>query len=170
MNMIPLCVDLDGTLITNDTAFASVLALLAKNPINIFRVVWWLAQGRAYMKQQLAAHVDLDVSQLSYNLPFLKFLQDEKEKGRKLYLVTASDQKIAKQIADHVGIFDEVMASNGEINLKSNAKREALDQRFGIRGYDYAGNDTPDLKVWKHARTAIVINPSLRLRFRNFFK
>ena len=165
--MVPLCVDLDGTLIKNDTTYAALFNLLRKNPLNIFRCLAWLLKGRAHCKQQLAQRTELDPKRLPYNLPFLAFLKEEKQKGRLIYLATAADQKIADRIAEHVGLFDGVIASNGNINLKSHAKRAELDKRFGIHQYDYAGNDTPDLIVWKHARKAIVVNASLKLRFMN---
>ena len=55
---------------------------------------------------------------------------------------------MAKPIAAHIGLFDDVMASDGKINLRNAAKRDALTKRFGERGYDYAGNSTDDLGVW----------------------
>ena len=39
-------------------------------------------------------------------------------------------------------------------------KAEALVERFGERGFDYAGNSVADLPVWEHARRAIVVNAS----------
>jgi 4-hydroxybenzoate polyprenyltransferase len=80
-----------------------------------------------------------------------------------LVLCTASDQSIANAIAQHLGFFNEVMASNGLINLEGRHKAKALVARFGDKGFDYAGNSVPDLEVWKHARKAIVVNASTRL-------
>jgi 4-hydroxybenzoate polyprenyltransferase len=50
------------------------------------------------------------------------------------------------------------------MNLKGTHKRDALVRRFGDAGFDYAGNAAEDLHVWRSARKAIVVNPSLRLR------
>jgi len=65
---------------------------------------------------------------------------------------------MARPIANHVGLFDDVMASDGKINLRNAAKRHALTARFGERGYDYAGNSNDDLGVWPGTREAVVVN------------
>ena len=92
------------------------------------------------LKQKLAARVQIDPADLPYNEKFLAWLREEKNAGRKLVLATASDLKMAQPIADHVGIFDEVLASNGKTNLRSGNKLRALTEKFGERGFDYAGN------------------------------
>ena len=33
-----------------------------------------------------------------------------------------------------------------------------LGERFGERGFDYAGNSSADLPVWQRARRAVVVN------------
>ena len=51
-----------------------------------------------------------------------------------------------------------MLASNTNTNLKSINKRKLLDEKFGIKGYDYAGNSKADIHVWAGSRRAIVIN------------
>ncbi|MFE8033760.1 UbiA family prenyltransferase [Thiohalocapsa marina] len=57
-----------------------------------------------------------------------------KGRGRSLVLATASDQRMAQAVADHVGLFDVVLASDGERNLKGPTKAAAtvtdVRQRF----------------------------------------
>jgi 4-hydroxybenzoate polyprenyltransferase len=60
-------------------------------------------------------------------------------------------------MANHVGLFDEVIASDGQTNLCSDMKRKVLVQRFGERGFDYVGNQKTARPVWESARKAIVI-------------
>lgn len=76
---------------------------------------------------------------------------------------TASDRSIATTIAEHLGFFDEIMASKGTTNLAGKPKAKALEQHFGHAGFDYAGNSRADLAVWQHARRAIVVNASASL-------
>jgi hydroxymethylpyrimidine pyrophosphatase-like HAD family hydrolase len=87
-------------------------------------------------------------------------LHTGKKAGRKLVLATASDLKMAQPIADHVGIFDEVLASNGKTNLRGENKLRALTEKFGERGFDYAGNASADFAVWRGSREAVVVNAS----------
>jgi apolipoprotein N-acyltransferase len=160
LNQIPLVVDLDGTLIRTDLLWESLARLLRKNPLAIFHVLFWWSRGRAYLKQQLVRRVKIDPATLPFNEKFLAFLREQKSAGRKLVLATASDLQMAKPVADFARIFDEVLASDGKINLRSENKLRALTEKFGKRGFDYAGNSSADFAVWRGAREAIVVNAS----------
>ena len=159
-NPVPLCVDLDGTLIKTDLLWESLLRLLKRNPLFLLAVPFWWMRGRAFLKRQLAARVELDPATLPYNEAFLEFLREEKRQGRTLILATASDREPAARVAGHVGLFNEVLGSDGQANLRAQAKARVLAERFGERGFDYAGNSSADLPVWARAREAIVVNAS----------
>jgi apolipoprotein N-acyltransferase len=160
INPIPLCVDLDGTLIKTDLLWESLARLLRRNPPAIFAVLFWWARGRAFLKHQLARRVKIDPAALPYNEAFLNFLREQKDTGRKLILATASDLKMALPVANHTGLFDEVVASDGKTNLRGANKLKTLTEKFGERGFDYAGNSAADLAVWRGAHEAIVVNAS----------
>jgi len=160
---IPLAVDLDGTLIKTDITWESLLALLKQNPFLIFRIPIWIVKGKAYLKQEIARRITLDVTRLPYNNEFLDFLRKEHDRGRILILTTASDSAVAERIADHLGIFAEVLASNGNRNLKGINKAKVLQEKFGYKGFDYAGNEAADLEVWARSHAAIVVNAPRRL-------
>ncbi len=159
-NQIPLVVDLDGTLIKTDLLWESIARLLRRNPFALFAILFWWTRGRAFLKKQLAARVNIDPATLPFNKPFLKFLREQKSAGRKIILATASDLQMAKPVADYTGLFDEVLGSDGKTNLRSGNKLKALVAKFGERGFDYAGNSSADLAVWRGAREAIVVNAS----------
>ena len=57
---MPLCVDLDGTLLPGDRLLDSALQLLHRNPAYVFALALWWLHGRAYMKQEIARRVDID--------------------------------------------------------------------------------------------------------------
>jgi len=158
--LVPLAVDLDGTLIHSDMMWESFARLLREKPLAALSIPFWWARGRAFLKQQLAAHVQVDPTTLPYTEDFLTWLREQKSAGRKLVLATASDMKMAGPIARHIGLFDEVLASDGKTNLRDNAKLAALTKKFGERGFDYAGNSSVDLDVWKGSRAAVVVNGS----------
>ncbi|HEX3890425.1 MAG TPA: apolipoprotein N-acyltransferase [Verrucomicrobiae bacterium] len=157
---IPLVVDLDGTLIKTDLLWESLAQLFRRNPFQIFQILFWWMRGRAFLKKQLATRVKIDPATLPYNKNFLAFLHEQKSAGRKIILATASDQKLVLPVANHVGIFDEVLASDGKTNLRSENKLKALVSKFGERGFDYAGNSSADFAVWRGAREAVVVNAS----------
>ena len=158
---IPLCVDLDGTLISTDMLYESTLYMLKVNPLNILILPFILIlNSKAVLKRFIASRYIFDPAVLPFNLEFVRFLNHQRAMGRKLILCTASDYSIANVIAKHLGIFAEIMATDGSVNLEGNRKAEALVRRFGEKGFDYAGNSLVDLKVWSHSRNAIVVNGS----------
>jgi len=161
--MSVLCVDLDGTLINTDTLHEKILLFIIANPFNLLRIILWMFRGKAFLKSQLADRVHLPVSSLPYNQELLSWVKTEKASGRRVVLVTAADQKIAHAVANHLGIFDEVLASDGLTNLKSRSKASLLNKRFGEKNYTYVGNDKSDLQVWKSAKQAILVNKSRNL-------
>jgi apolipoprotein N-acyltransferase len=153
-------VDLDGTLIKTDLLWESLARLLRRNPFQLLPVLFWWARGRAFLKRQLVRRVTIDPAALPYHELFLAFLREQKAAGRKLVLVTASDRDMALPVANHVGLFDEVLGSDGETNLRGANKLKVLIAKFGEHGFDYAGNSSADLAVWRGAREAIVVNAS----------
>ena len=164
MTTRPLCIDLDGTLIHSDMLHESAFVLLKSSPWSVVKLPWvLLTRGKAALKQWMANKVEFDASVLPYNQDFLAWLRQQHASGRRLVLCTASDRSIANAIASHLGVFQEVMASDGTVNLEGRHKAQALVDRFGEKGFDYAGNSIPDLEVWKHAYQAIVVNASNRL-------
>lgn len=156
---VPICVDLDGTLVRTDMLYESLLALLRLNALYIVLVPFWLFKGKAYAKARIAQHVDLDVTLLPYNEEFLNFLRRQHSCGRPIVLATASDRKFATQIAEHLGVFDSVVASDGSNNFSGERKRQKLIDLYGENGFDYAGNSRADLKVWPYAHGVIVVQP-----------
>nr|WP_283939664.1 UbiA family prenyltransferase [Pseudomonas sp. R3.Fl] len=153
-----MVVDLDGTLIHSDLLLESGLCFLKRNPLKALSPIGWLAGGKANLKSRLARSAPLDVSVLPYNDAVLELIRRKKQEGNRIVLATASHRSYAEQIAEHLGLFDQVMASDENINLSAQRKRDALVAEFGIRGFDYAGNSSDDLPVWQAARRAYVVN------------
>ncbi len=160
---IPLVVDLDGTLIKADLLAETASAFLIKNPFHIFKLLLWLIEGKAVLKARLAQSAHIDAAALPYNPGLLNWLREEKANGRRIVLATASHRLLAKQVAAYVGLFDEVLATDDNTNLKAHAKRDALVSRYGERGFDYVGNDWPDVIVWQSAAQAHVVSDSAGL-------
>lgn len=154
---IPLVVDLDGTLIRSDMLVETASSHLIRSPQQLLRLAGWLARGRTHLKSQLAAQADVEFADLPYRHDLIAWLQEERAAGRQLVLATASNSRLADGVADATGLFDEVFSSDESVNLKSEAKRDRLVERFGDRGYDYVGNSRSDVPVWAAARTAHVV-------------
>src|SRR6185312_781091 len=158
----PLCVDLDGTLIRTDLLLESAVSLLKQNPLYLFAYPLWLLRGRANLKHEIATRVHLDATTLPYDGRLLDALRTE-HTHRPVILCTASNQVFAKRVAQHLGTFSAVMATDGTRNLSGSTKAAALVDRFGESGFDYAGNEGRDIAIWRHARNAWVVNGSADL-------
>ncbi len=155
--MLPLAVDLDGTLIRGDLFARAMARFCTAAPWNALILLAWLTRGRAHAKAKLAALYPVDAASLSYNALFVAWLREQKAMGRTIVLATAFDRAGAEAVAEHIGLFDQVLASNGLINLKSHAKAAALAAAFPD-GFAYAGNERADLAVWRVAKAAVVVN------------
>jgi 4-hydroxybenzoate polyprenyltransferase len=157
---IPIVVDLDGTLIRSDVLVESGFAFLKSAPHRFLEPVRWLVTGgKAALKSRLAEHAHIDVSVLPYNPQVLEWLRAERTAGRSLVLATASHERFATEIAQHLGLFDKVFATNEQVNLSSHNKRDALVAEYGEKGFDYVGNSHDDVSVWASADRAYIVDP-----------
>jgi|GEM_PF-2623434 len=154
-----IVVDLDGTLVNSDMLVENLFLFLRLYPLRFYRLFFWLLRGKAYFKQRLADAILPDVEALPYNHNLLDWLRVQHDAGLRLVLATASDIRIAQAVATHLGIFDEVMGTDGTRNLSAGHKRQALVDRFGERNYAYVGNSHADLPVWRSAAGIHVVNP-----------
>jgi 4-hydroxybenzoate polyprenyltransferase/phosphoserine phosphatase len=152
-----LVVDLDGTLVRTDLLIEALLMLVAHAPLTSLLVPLWLLRGRAAAKREIASRAKLEISSLPYREELCAYLRKEASRGRRLVLATANDELVATEVAQHLGFFERVIASDGVTNLKGTKKRDRLVREFGDRGFDYAGDARSDLDVWSSARHAIVV-------------
>ncbi|MBI5629261.1 MAG: UbiA family prenyltransferase [Elusimicrobia bacterium] len=163
---LPLCVDMDGTVVKTDTLFEALLRLMNRRPSRLFLIPAWLARGRAFFKQELARHAELNVAQLPYNQALLSYLRQEADLGRRLVLVTGADKSLAEAVAAGLDLFSGVYASDGKVNLVGAEKARFLRGLFGGKGFLYAGNAADDLPVWRLAKGAILVNGGRRFEGR----
>jgi len=140
--------------------------MLRSRPALVLALPRCLLRGKAAFKAFVTESISLDVAHLPYNQKLLQFLRQEHSRGRSLYLATGADIVLARRVADHLGIFSEVLGSDGSTNLTGNRKLASLRGRIGEVEFDYIGNDTPDLPLLAQAREPMVANPSIGLSFR----
>jgi len=158
--MRPLYVDLDGTLIATDSLHESLLQLVRASPASLLALPVWLLRGKAALKKEVAQRTAIDVQTLPYRPEVLELVRSARAAGRRTVLATASDGRLARAVASHLGLFDAVLASDGENNLRGAGKRAAIEADAGGHGFSYAGNDHMDLAVWREAEAAVVVSRS----------
>jgi 4-hydroxybenzoate polyprenyltransferase/phosphoserine phosphatase len=162
----PLFVDLDGTLIKTDSLLESVLVLVKSNPLYLFVLPLWLLQGRAGFKHEVASRVSLKNLQLPLNEEFSKFLKEQKDKGRQLTLISATNQKAVDEIANRFELFTAAIGSSEDLNLRGNNKLDHIQQLCSGEAFSYAGNSSVDLPIWESAAEVVMVNCTARLQNR----
>jgi 4-hydroxybenzoate polyprenyltransferase len=118
----------------------------------------WLFKSKAILKYEISERVELSPHNLPYNEKLIEFIRHEKDIGREVWLCTAATEKIANKIAEHLNLFNRVIASNREINISSTNKANKILELNNGNGFDYAGNSKEDIKVWEKADNAIIVN------------
>jgi phosphoserine phosphatase len=154
----PLCVDMDGTLLETDTMTELVVSFLRAGFWRSGLLLIWLLRGRAYFKRRLADEAVLRVELLPAHPEFLKYLGEQSAAGRTLVLVSAADEATVRRVAARFKFFTGAIGSDGKTNLRGEAKLRRLTELYGPKGFDYAGNSSVDIPVWRGAAEAIVVN------------
>ncbi|MFA9480207.1 UbiA family prenyltransferase [Phycisphaerales bacterium AB-hyl4] len=157
----PLCVDLDGTLVATDTVWEAILHLLRYRPWVVWRLPVLAAQGLPNLKAWLADEVVVDVATLPYRSAVVEFLKQQKSDGRRLILATGADERFARDVAAHVGLFDEVVGTRTGRNCTGSGKCQAIASTLGDGvAFDYIGDSRADVAVWQSADRAYMVNPT----------
>ncbi len=159
-----LAVDLDGTLLRSDMLHESLWSAFGRDWRMPLTAALALRNGKPELKRVLSEQAQIDVSTLPFDEDVIALLQERRQNGQKIVLVTATHQQLANQVAAHLGLFDEVHGSNGQTNLKGKAKAEFLIERYGVGGYEYFGDSAADLPVWAAAKQGIAVNASQKVR------
>lgn len=154
---VPLVVDLDGTLLRSDLLIEAAFRRLGADPAAIFGMVGALKNGKATLKHFLCEDIDCAPATLPYDETVLAIVQRARDAGRPVYLASASHENFVSAIAKHLGIFDGFFATTSSVNLSGQNKAQCLIDNFGLGDFDYIGNDSADLPVWKAARQPIAI-------------
>jgi 4-hydroxybenzoate polyprenyltransferase/phosphoserine phosphatase len=160
---IPFYSDVDGTLINTDLLIEGVCIMLKRQPWKAFVLPLWALRGKAFLKARVADHASIEPSTLPYNAEFVEFLRCESEKGREIYLASASEERFVSAIADHLGFVRGVVATAHGQNLKGAAKAHAILAHCSGESFAYAGDKRADLLVWREAAEGVLVNTSARV-------
>ncbi|MCG8583204.1 MAG: UbiA family prenyltransferase [Pirellulales bacterium] len=160
---VPLYVDLDDTLVRTDMLWESIFRLVRQRPLAALRLPFWVLKGKAGFKREIVDRIELDPTSLPYREEVLTLIRDARAQERRVVLATATDERIARPIAEHLGLFDEVLASDGTRNVKSSNKLAVIRAQVGNAPFDYVGDTNADLPIWREAREKIAVAPSRSL-------
>jgi 4-hydroxybenzoate polyprenyltransferase len=162
-----LCVDLDGTFLKTDTLYECLIKALKLRPTILFRIPYWLAEGRHRLKQALAREVthELDLLSCPRHPEVQRLISETRAAGKTIELISAADNAFIANQVTFREIFDEVIGSSGGVNLKGKTKAEFLCKRHP-NGFAYLGNSAADLPVWRVANERFAVNLRRAIRYR----
>ncbi len=165
ISMNPLFVDLDGSLVRSDTFYESLVQLAKNSPWLMLLLPFWLLRGgKALLKKNVVDRTRLDVSVLPFSAEVLELIESARSEGRRVILATATHEKLARQIAEHLGCFDDVLATTDERNLRGREKLAAIQEYVGAgEQFGYVGNDATDQVIWQSSSEAVIVNGSRSL-------
>lgn len=158
-----ICVDLDGTLLATDTLHECLFRLVRRRPSLLLKLPGWLLSGKAYFKAQVAKETVEYLGPLPYQDSVVSYLRERASLQDEIVLATAANQSIADQIAEECGFFSHVLASDETTNLSGEKKLAAIRNLIAERDFDYLGDCSADIPIWREARQAIVVGGSAAL-------
>ncbi|KEO53960.1 UbiA family prenyltransferase [Thioclava indica] len=153
----PLVLDVDGTFLKTDLLFEAFWAGLGRAPLPTLRAAARYFSQPAKLKAELARIVTLRLDLMPVTPSVAAEVAQAKEEGREVVLASASDETQVKTLAAAHDLSERVFASDGQTNLKGEAKAQALVSVYGEKGFDYAGNEATDMAIWTHADRAYVV-------------
>jgi len=159
-----IAVDLDGTLIRGDLLWESAVRHALHTPLGAARIMLWALRGPVELKSKLAERVDLNPALLPYKTEVLDALAERRNSGAELVLATAAARRYGDSVADHLSMFDAVIATDPQgPNRRSAQKAEAISAHFAGNAWTYAGDSAKDIAVWSSAERAIAVDTPPRV-------
>jgi phosphoserine phosphatase len=159
----PLCVDLDGTLIEGDTLKISLKYLARREPWSMLLVPFVLLRGRPALKAWVAKKYVPDPTTLIWRSEVIEFLRLERGRGRRIVLATAAHRLIGEAVVAHLGLFDALVATDSNDNVKGRHKTAHIRKSLDCNEFDYIGDSPADIPIFEAARVGYLVAPSAEL-------
>jgi 4-hydroxybenzoate polyprenyltransferase/phosphoserine phosphatase len=156
---VPLCVDLDGTLIRSDLLHESFAGAVRHDLSVAFKApLWLMSGGKSRLKHELARRAHLDIATLPYRTELVQWLRTERAAGRRIVLATAATRQLAEAVAERLGVFDHILCTDNGHNLKGPHKLAKIQSDIGS-DFDYIGDCDADRPILTAARKGYLIGP-----------
>jgi len=123
-----LFVDLDESLIQTDILREQLMRSFAISPWKTLKLLFRQQFRPERVKAAIVAQVETDPATLPYNADVLALIHQAKKEKRLVVLATATHEKVANQIAKHLGVFDAVLATTDTHNCKGKKKLKMMQE------------------------------------------
>ncbi len=160
---IPLCVGVEGALVRGRITQEVALALICAKPWKALPLLFDAWRRPPRFEARVGELTRLDPSILPFRHETLRFLRDQRARGRTLVLVGTARQETVRAIADYLGIFAYSLGGGDAQELTAASRARLLCAAFGAGGFDYVGEGARDIPTWATARRAIIASPAPRV-------
>ena len=151
---LPVCIQLDYSLITSCLLVEVVIQLLNRNPLLFFCLPFWALRGKTYFQDKVFGTCLIDISVLPFRKKILDSFKGHNEYGVDIYLVSTSNKKITQYISGRLGIFtDSIVATNNHLLLKK------IKERFP-EGFVYVGGRSNEIGLIENAAVCYLVEPN----------
>ena len=151
-----MVVDLDQSLLKIDL-FKEILARsLINNPRVFFKTILLAIYNKAKAKTFIAKNTKIKWETLPYNNRVINIITNYRAKGYHILLATGAPKVYAQPIAEHLGLFDDIIATDENKNNVGVEKLEAIKNIIGD-DFIYLADAKKDLPIWLHCKKAILV-------------
>jgi 4-hydroxybenzoate polyprenyltransferase len=150
----PLCVGLDGTVVTTRLSWERVALLFRRKPWLAGAMPFWMLGGSSSLRRRVASNTELDPTTLPYRKPLIAALRQCRDGGRRVVLASSGDLAEAERVAGHLGLFDAVYANTG---ASAPAKLHDTLRATFPDGFDYIGHSASDAPVLAAAKQGYLV-------------
>ena len=164
--MIPVFVDMDGTLIKGSTSSLEIRSYIKTKGLAHFAGI--ILKNSLYTRLKLKTWISIQkLSQLNYkfNEEIVTILRKHQILGNQLILATASPAfSTNRVISQSPIIFNEIISSNAHTNLKGSKKLVEIKKwlkNSESQDFVYIGNSFADLKIMKSAKESIFVGSAM---------
>lgn len=152
-----LFVDLDESLIKTDILREQLIRSFATSPWLTCKILFRSSFRPEKIKAAISAMIETDPTTLPYNSDVLALIKKAKKEGRVVVLATATHERVAKQIAKHLELFDDVLATTDTHNCKGKKKLVMMQKFAKGKPFDYVGDSKADLQIFKGVQKAYIV-------------
>jgi len=156
-----LVVDLDDTLLSTDLLWEAITELARRKPLLLFAVPFVALGGRVRFKRWLSRRIEPSWELLPINEGVLSFVREARASGRTVVLATAAAAPWANKIAERLGCFDHIMGTTTS-NLSGRTKLDLIRRTFDGASFDYIGDRSVDIPLWRAAERAYIVGEPSR--------
>ena len=158
-----MVVDLDESLLKIDLFMEVLAKSLINNPWVFFKTILLVIYNKAKAKNFIAKNTKMEWDILPYNNSVIDIITDYRAKGYQILLATGSPKIFAQPIAEYLGLFIDVIATDENKNNVGDEKLKAIRKSIG-GDFIYLADGKKDLPIWLHCKKAILVGKNAAIK------